>query len=353
MRAARDKHQFDNNGFVKIGNSAPASRSFNGTFDADNEIDLGGIATTAGSINVVGGTGTDDIDLDGKVSVGKDAAGVSVSMIGNDGNDDIDFTDNITLAGSLIHDGGNGNDTVDLDSNDTLSIKGPVQFTGGTGADTFDLNVFSLVLGSTLTVTGGDDADNFHLIADGSVAGDVNVDLGLAAVGTQTLDFIARTGLPSGLSLKGALTVNATAATTADFLTITNVAVAKLIDIKLGDGVSTVNIDNLNAGDESPLDTRSGADVVNIERQNFFGSSVIEKLATIMMGDGDDQLAIGNPLPAPNPAGTPDSTRVNFIGGLTTDGGAGVGDNRNDFGAQNDFGVPLTPPVNFELMTIV
>ena len=347
--------EFDDNGFVKIGKfgtgqsvvfTSPAASN------GDNEIDFGGLVTIAGSVNVVGGTGSDDIDFDGKVSVGKDAAGVSVSMVGNDGADDIDFADNITLAGSLKHDGGNGDDTVDFNSVDTLTIKGAVEFIGGAGADTFDLNVFSLVFGSTLTVTGGDDADDFHLRADGSIAGDVNVDLGLAATGTQPLQFIAKSGSPSGLSLKGALTVNATGATTADSLTMTNVAVAKVIDLKLGDGVSTVNIDNLNAGDEFKLDTRGGSDIVNIERGDFVGGSVIKKLANIQIGAGDDQLAIGSPLPAPNPAGTPDSTRVNFIGGLTTDGGVAGNDNRNLFESENDFGVAITAPTNFELMTL-
>ena len=127
---------------------------------------------------------------------------------------------------------------------------------------------------------------------------------------------------------------------------------AKLIDLKLGGGVSTVTIDNLIAGDEFKLDTRGGADLINIERENFFGGSSIKKLATILTGDGDDQLAIGSPDPAVI-APFPDHTRVNFIGGLITDGGNGALDNRNDFGAENTFGVVLTPPVGFELLTLV
>ena len=346
--------EFDDNGFVKIGTfGAGISVNFISlaASNADNEIDFGGLVTIAGSVNVVGGTGSDDIDFDGKVTVGKDAAGVSVSMVGNDGTDDIDFSDNITLAGSLKHDGGNGDDNVDFNSVDTFTIKGAVEFIGGAGADTFDLVSFQLVLGSTLTVTGGDDADDFILRADGSVAGDVNVDLGLAAAGTQPTTFASRTGLPGGLALKGALTVNATAAATADFLTITNVSVAKLIDLKLGDGVSTVNIDNLIAGDEFKLDTRGGADVVNIERGNFFGGSVIKKLATIQLGIGDDQLLIGNPLPAVV-APFPDHTRVNFLGGLNADGGVGGSDNRNDIVGEND-GVLIAGLIGFELSTLV
>ncbi len=344
--------EFDDDGVVKIGKFGMGqSVLFTGLTDADNEIDFGGFVTLAGSVEVTGGSGTDDIDFDGKISVGKNAAGVSVSMVGNDGADDIDFTDNITLAGSLKHDGGNGDDTVDFNSVDTLTIKGAVEFIGGTGADTFDLVSFQLVLGSTLTVTGGDDADDFTLRADGSVAGDVNVDLGLAAAGTQPMTFASRTGLPGGLSLKGALTVNASAAATNDFLTITNVSVAKLIDLKLGDAVSTVNIDNLIAGDEFKLDTRGGADVVNIERGDFFGGSVIKKLATIQLGLGDDLLRIGNPIPAAI-APFPDQTRVNFLGGLNADGGGGVLDNRNDIVGEND-GVLIAGLIGFELNTLV
>ena len=142
-----------------------------------------------------------------------------------------------------------------------------------------------------------------------------------------------------------------TAVATADILTITNVSVAKLIDLKLGEGISTVNIDNLNAGDEFKLETRGGNDFVNIERNNFFGNSVIMKLATILTGLGDDQLAIGSLLPLPE-GGTTDSTRVNFIGGLAADGGAGAADDRNFFENANTFGIPITLPIGFELTGI-
>ena len=349
----RNHIEFDDHGVVKFGKFGTGqSVLFTGTTDADNEVRFGGFVTLAGSVEVTGGTGSDEIALRGKVSVGKSAAGVSVLLTGGDGADVIRLQDNITLAGSLKLDGGNNDDTMDLDSVDTLIVKGAVDFDGGAGVDSFDVVAFAVVFGSTLTVTGGDDADTFSINADGSIAGDVNVDLGLAAAGTQTLVVTSKSGVPSGLALKGALTVDATAATTADFLTITNVSVAKLIDLKLGEGVSTVNIDNLNAGDEFKLDTRGGADVVNFERRNFFGGSVIKKLATIHLGLGDDKLAIGGPNPTVI-APFPDNTRVNFMGGLTTDGGGGANDNRNLFENDNTFGVPLTPPVGFELATLV
>lgn len=345
---------FDDGGLVKIGKFGTGqSILYTGTGNADNEMDLGGFVTLAGSVEVTGGTGTDDIDFDGKVIVGTNAAGVSVILTGSDGDDDIDFTGNISLAGSLKLDGGNDDDTLDLDAVDILTVKGAVEMIGGAGLDDFDLVVQRLSLGSTVTFTGGADSDLFSVIADGSIAGDVIVDLGTNAASNEQTIFESLTALPGGLVLKGALTVDTDAAsTTVDSLRIINVSIAKLIDIELGGGISTVNIDNLIAGDEFKLDTRAGADVVNIERGDFFGNSIIKKLATILTGDGDDQLAIGSPLPAVV-LPFPDHTRVNFIGGLVADGGLGANDNRNDFGAENTFGVPLTVPVGFELTTIV
>ena len=119
------------------------------------------------------------------------------------------------------------------------------------------------------------------------------------------------------------------------------------LQLKKGDTVLFTSY----AGDEFKLDTRGGADVVNIERGNFFGGSVIKKLATIQLGIGDDQLLIGNPLPAVV-APFPDHTRVNFLGGLNADGGVGGSDNRNDIVGEND-GVLIAGLIGFELSTLV
>lgn len=163
---------------------------------------------------------------------------------------------------------------------------GAVTFLGGAGNDTFNLTALSLTLGGTLTVIG--------------------------------------TG----------------AATSGDTLRLTNVAAAKAIAVSLGDGASFVTIDNLRAGDTFTLATNGGADLILIERNNFVGNSTIAKLATILAGNGDDQVLIGNPLPAPN-GGLADSTRVRFLAGLIANGG-GDTDTFNDFGAQNDVAGPLT-----------
>jgi hypothetical protein len=344
---------FNNAGVVTMGKFATnQSVLFTGTGNADNELDIGGVSKLSGSVEMTGGTGSDDLDLDGRVSIGKSSAGISVSLAGGDGDDRLGLAGNMTLSGSLHHDGGNNNDTLDLNGLNTLVIKGSVDFTGGDGDDHFDLDAASLAISGGVTVTGGNGADTALFVGDGSIAGDVSVDLGVSTAGSQTLLFQSHSGAVSGLLFKGMLTVNATAASTADSLVVTNISVKKLADFKLGDGNSTVTIDNLDAGDAFNLDTRGGTDIVNIERGNFFGNSTIKKLATIQLGSGDDFLSIGKPTP-PASGTAVDSTRVNFIGGLTADGGVGANDDRNDFAAENTFGIPLTAPIGFEQMTIV
>jgi hypothetical protein len=345
--------EFDHDGLVRIGKfGTGTSLLFTGSGDADNEVDFGGIVTLAGSIEVTGGTGSDDVDLDGLVSVGKNNAGLSILLVGGDGNDEIDFTDTVNLAGGLRLDGGNGSNRLDLNSLESLTIRGDVQMLGGTGTDRFDLVVFALTITGSIDFAGGEGTDTFSVVADGSIGGNVTVNTGISTAGNQQITLQSRTSLPGGLVLKGGLSVDATGATGADAFTLRNVNIAKLVDVTLGDAASTVTIDNLVAGDEFRLLTGGGADVVNIERENLFGNSIIRKLATIQLGAGDDLLAIGSPLPLPND-GSGDSTRVNFIGGLVADGGDGAADNRNDFAAENTFGVPITSPTGFEQMTIM
>lgn len=345
---------FADQGVVKIGKFGTGqSILFNGTTNANNEVSLGTVATLAGSVEITGGTGQDRIVVHGKTSIGKNAAGVSVLLNGGDGNDTINFNDVITLAGSVKLDGGLGNDQLEFSSVDSATVKGAVELIGGPGDDSFFLafNV-SAVFGSTLTFIGGEGADTAMIDTDGSIAGAVNIDLGPAVTGTQSVIIKSRTGHVSGLVLKSSLTLDADAAnTTADAFTLRNVSVAKLIDLELGGGISTVTIDNLAAGDGFKLNTRGGNDVVNIERGIFFGSSTIQKLAAILTGDGDDQLAIGRPTPVVV-VPFPDHTRMIFRAGLTTDGGLAGNDNRNLYENENTFGVAITAPAGFEASTL-
>lgn len=323
-----------------------------GTLGNGTSVQIGGYVT-AGSVEITGGADADRLEMDGKVSLGKNAAGVSLQVIGNAGNDNViaGAKADLTMAGSVSFDGGGDADAIDFEALNSLTVKGSVTFTGGAGDnDILGITAYTLSIGGGLSITS---AEIVGIVADGTIGGDVSVHLTTSAA-NQSLYFTSHDLLPAGLMLKGKLTIDTDANTSSDTLTLTNVSIAKAIDVKLGDGGDTVTIDNLNAGDTFSLDTAGGTDAVSIERNDFFGNSVIKGLATIQLGAGNnDTLLIGKPTPAPD-TGAADSTRVDFMDFLTTDGGAGTGDNRNDIGAENTFHGPARDSfAGFELSTLI
>ncbi len=349
----------DNAGSVRIGKFLTGqSVLFTGGAGIDEVFFGGNIVALSGSVEMTGGAGSDTIDADGgHVSIGKSVAGLSVLLVGGDDNDKIDLEETVALAGALRFDGGAGDDTLDLTQLSTLTVSGAVEFIGGADNDVLAIDAFHLSLGSTLAFTPGigqGGGDVASIVADGAIAGDVSLNLGPSDLLGQSATLKSRTGLPSGLVLKGKLTVTASSGLGAsDDLTITNVAVARAINLTLGAGASTVTIDNLVASDTFFLDAGDGDDVVNIERNSFVGNSIIKKLATLQLGNGSDKLLIGV---APNTL-LGDHNRVQFLGGLAASGGAPAApaadtDQRNDIAAENliagapaivDFDVVLLP----------
>src|SRR4030095_16990568 len=137
------------------------------------------------------------------------AAGVSILLAGGSGTDLIDFEDTMTLAGSLTLDGGAGNDVFDLTLINRLNAGGAVTFNGGGDNDTFNINAFALSISQGLTYNGGDGTDDFSLVADGTIFGDVVVNLGGATVAAddQAVTLTSHNGLVPGLFVKRALTI--------------------------------------------------------------------------------------------------------------------------------------------------
>ncbi len=279
------------------------------------------------------------------MTVGKNAAGDSLVLLGGTGVDEIDLEGTETFAGSIRLDGAAGANLLDLLDLNVFKVGGNVSMTGGADVDTFRIDAFALQITGNVTATLGDANDTATITADGTIGGNVNLDLAGAATGNQTANLTSRTALPAGLTVKGTLGFTGTGgAATTDLLNISNLAVGKAITVSMGAGISTVNIDNLRAADTLTIATNDGADDINIERgfllERFAGNSVIAKLATIQAGAGDDDVLIGY-LSATNNTGAADSTRVQFKGGLTVDGGANT-NQRNDFAAQNDITGTLT-----------
>ena len=347
----------DNAGTVRLGAFGTGqSVKYTGGAVGDSVFFGGHTVILAGSAEMTGGDGSNTLDLDGaSVSIGKNAAGDSLVLTGGGGSDQIDLQNTLTIAGSIKLDGGAGQDNLDLTQIDSLSVGGSVAFLGGADDDDFGLNAFALNIVGGVTFTGGDGADTATISADGVIRGNVILDLGAALAGDQSASLTSRTGLPTGLKVKGTLSVTGTgAAASTDAFTLANVVIVKAITASLGAGVSTVTIDNLRAGDTLTINTNDGADIIAIERgdlvERFGGNSIIASLATIQAGAGNDSVLIGYLSTAIN-AGVADSTRVQFRGNLIADGGADT-DTRNDYAAQNDItGVPTITNFSAVLVT--
>jgi hypothetical protein len=298
-------------------------------------------AAFQGSIEMAGGAGFDTFNLSAlTATVGRTATGDSVRFTGGAGDDSFTVRGNLSPAGAVSIAGDAGFDDLILQGN-RLRVGGKVTLDGGPDGDRLFVSALTLALGRGLAVAGGDGDDFFELIANGTVHGDVDIDLGPLAVGTQSANLGDIDGRVNGLVIQGSLTVTSTgAAGSADSVNVTNVAVGGAFTAALGAGASTVTLDNLSVGGALTVDTNGGNDVVQFERSNVFGNSTVGGAATIRTGDGNDSVRIGSPDPDPN-GGDADSTRVRFRAGLTLDGGAGT-DTRNAIDTENDF--PGGPP---------
>jgi hypothetical protein len=316
--------------------------------DNFDKIDWGGRQYAfQGSVEMAGGAGNDTFNLSAvTTTIGRSATGDSVRFTGGAGDDRVSIG-SLWAAGALSIAGDAGFDNLTVQGN-RIQVGGKLTLDGGPDFDRLFVSAFTLALGQGVAAVGGDGEDFFELIANGTVHGDVNIDLGPLAAGTQSATLGDVDGRVNGLVIQGSLTVTSTgAAGSTDSVNVTNVAVGGAFTAALGAGASTVTLDNLSVGGALAIDTNGGNDVIQFERANLFGNSSVGGAATIRTGDGNDSVRIGSPDPAPNGGGA-DGTRARFRGGLTLDGGAGT-DTRNAIDAENDFaGGPPTGLGTFE-----
>ena len=305
---------------------------------------LGASTNLLGTLKIDLGTGGGSADLNSVATTIRDG----VQFIGGIGNDSVEFNGRVSLGKTLSFVGGAGDDTFGAVGG-LFSVKGATSFDPGVGASTFVLHPSSLAL-AALSVQGGIENDTVSIIADGTIAGDVNLLLGIDGTGPSSIVLESRAGLANGLKFAGAVTIGMTGATV-DVLTIANIQVAKGFTAQTGEGVSTVDIVRLNVLGDLSLKTGAGADVVNLDNLNarnltvdtqvgadelriernaaYTGISKILARATILTGIGADQIRIGNGIDFAN-------TRVNFMGALTLDAGDGA-NMRNDILGSNFF----------------
>jgi hypothetical protein len=281
------------------------------------------VSTVSHSVDVFGGAGNDSLTFGGRSSIGR-----SLSFLGDAGDDAF------VVTGS------------------SFTVKGDARMDAGDGASTLSLNVDALSMAS-LTLRGGSANDVVSVIADGSIAGDVSLQMGLDGIGPSSATLQSKAGLANGLKIGGSLSIDMLGATV-DALTVTNVQVGKTFAAQTGENVSTVTIAKLNTKGNFILKTGSGADVVAIDNVNavnfyvdtetgadglrierdgaFAGTSTILGMARILTGIGADQIRIGD-------ASDPANLKVTFMGATTLDAGDGA-NMRNDVIASNFFNSP-------------
>lgn len=328
-----DRLEFGSQGTVSIGRDRLGRSVIYQGGSAADRIGIGSSKVALlGSVEMTGAGGNDTLDIDGGlVSVGRSVAGVSVFLDGGQGADQIDLQgSSFTALGQVFLDGGTEADKLDLTGAHRLVLKAGVRVEGGAGADLLDISADSLAVTGSVQFNGGDDADTAIIKGDGTITGAVSLVLGAASSGVQSADIRSRSGLPGSLKISGSVTVDATlaSATTLDFAKLTNIKVGGAVSLLMGEGASSVDIDNIVVGGAFTIDTRGGTDDVQIERDATFGTSLFRKLATIMLGGGTDTLFIGKDSK---------NNRAVFMADVSADGGAGT-DSRNDINVDNKFG---------------
>jgi hypothetical protein len=310
-----------------------------------------GSAVFSGNSTVI--SGNLDVDLGSGGGLAKLSSAVTsvtknVEIAGGAGNDVVELAGRTSLGQNLTFNGGEGDDTLTA-SGDLLSVAGVTTINGGSGASVTDLSVTKLSLGG-LAVTGGASNDTVRIVADGTIAGDVNLALGADGTGPSSVILQSAAGTTNGLKFGGDLTINMTGVTV-DTLTIANIQVAKSFSARTGENVSTINISSLEVKSNFKLESGSGADVVNIdnittrdfyvdteegadelriERSSLYaGPSQVLGIATILTGIGADQIRIGD-------ASVPGNLQVMFKGEMSLDAGDGA-NMRNDIVGSNSF----------------
>jgi hypothetical protein len=339
---------------------------------APDSLDLQGrTARVTGAVTFAGAGGFDSLNLSGysalilsnRLTIDTGDDGGQVTLSGG----------SVNVAGLAKFDLGLGGNSIEV-SADTLRFQNALAITGEAESDMIALAAPSFTVGKDLTANLGSGDNEFRLVtesltlsgalrisADGgsnqvliSANGNVRgpVALTLAGGDSQLVGIIGNSGRVGNLKLAGTLTVNLDteiSATSFDSFTLRDVAVAKAINITTAEADSFVFIDNLTASDVFNLNTRGGNDEIAIERSDAYRMSLIKKLATIIAGDGDDTIFIGN-LALGTPGGV--NSKVNFQGGLTVDPGAGS-DTGNDIAASNLFKSEVTPTFVTPLEAVV
>jgi hypothetical protein len=311
------------------------------------DLKLTGLGTTklTGSVEVAGGNGRTAVAFGGalntensdSVMVGKNAAGKSVvvTAAGSLGATSVSlFGTTSNFAGSVESSGGTLPSLLFVNTGKLMLGKDTtgrsLSFTGTDGDDLFEFLSPNVNIAGSVNFNGGAGLDTVHLRGNGTIRGDVMLDLGSSVAAPPpppfppppppfppvpvTIQEIAITTLRAGAALKiaGHLGVQSGSTDVPDHLTLNGVDLAQAVTVVLGDFDDVVQLDNIVARTSLAVNTGAGDDVLNVETDHTFGSSAI-KAASVLLGTGNDHCTIGSADAA--------SDKVVWSGLCTIDGG--------------------------------
>ena len=166
-------------------------------------------------------------------------------------------------------------------------IFGKLNFTGGNGGGALFVTTDQLV-SKGLRYRGGTNSDSISLSASTGAIGlvDVNMDAGQASLSVLS---------PDDQLLVGGINFNtANAGADTSLLSVSKLLVAGALNVNTGDGPDTVN------GGESIfvgpvlMQTKGGADIISFDTTDVSIGSTFRGIFSLVLGDGDDQLKVGN-----------------------------------------------------------
>lgn len=219
----------------------------------------------------------------------------------------------LVIKGGLTYESGAGSDSVSFNFM-RGGVSGPISVNAGGGNNDVEFEVYDTRVSAPINVTTGAGNDSIHFqTATATFAAPINV---FAGAGDNEMEFAIEFGRTD--YLKPVKVVSDSAGT--DSLELRNASFKGGLDVRLGGGVSTVEIDDVAFRGKTVIDTAAGNDSMLIERNGTAAVSLFASAVDLKLGEGDDSVLIGG--------GTLANT-IRLIARLTIDGGAGT-DTSND-----------------------
>jgi Ca2+-binding RTX toxin-like protein len=273
-------------------------------------------------VDVALGSGNDTVDVQST------AAGIQTNISGNAGNDQIDvlttgINSQTTISGDSGDDqinitttGNNAQTTLTGDAgNDEFNIaatgtSAQTTISGNTGDDTFNLQ--STATGSQTTINGDAGVDTFNISSDAptnsgntdGIAGNVSIDGGTEADVLNLSD--------AGDTTDNSLTLTATTLAGVGMTGVIDYGTVEQLDVDMGSGNDTVDIQSTAAGVVTNLNTNAGDDSVNVK------ATAATSQTNIDGSTGNDRITISSNAPDTN------GTVNDIFGGIDVNGGDGI-----------------------------